>query len=108
MHITGVAFRGTFGAGQSTDPTTWSVPATVPFTIDYDVESPIGTATLTQTEDGSITVDVVIDEANRVDAEARPYLGVCLYGAQPTNTVMCAGLLAKTNDPHLQPWVEAP
>jgi hypothetical protein len=106
MHIQGTAFRAAFGATYGINPTAWSVPATVPFTVNYDTSAPIGTATLTQAEDGSITVDVVLAETNRPLTAARPYLGVCLYGGSPTNTVMCVGLIPHTNDSQLPPWSE--
>lgn len=106
MHIQGTAFRGEFGTAQGMAPDSWTVPPTVPLTVNYDMTTPLGTASLIQAEDGTITVDVTFDESYRTTATAHPYLGVCLVGGAPTNTVSTVALLAATNDPQLPAWVE--
>lgn len=106
MHITGTAYRGAYGASQGLDPTTWIVPTTpVDMTVSLDDGSPIGTATLTQDTDGTITADAEIDDIYRRWTTTRPYLAVQLNGGTP-DTVLYAGIVRTSNDPDLPPWTE--
>jgi hypothetical protein len=106
VHITGTAYRGEFGVSQGIDPIIWIVPTTpVDLTVSLDDGSPIGTATLTQAADGTITVDAQVDEVYRRWTHTRAYLAVELDGGDP-DTVLFAGIVIDTEDPDLPPWTE--
>lgn len=106
MNITGTAYRGAYGVEQGVDPTTWIVPTDpVDMTVSLDDGSPIGTASLTQEQDGTITLSADIDEAYRHWVTRRPYLAVYLDGGDP-NTVLYAGVVSASVDPDLPGWTE--
>lgn len=106
MHIQGTAYRGAWGVSQSLDPTTFIVPTDpVDMTVSLDDGTPIGTATLTQDTDGTITADCEIDDVYRRWTRTRPFLSVALDDGNP-QTVLYAGIVAASDDPDLPEWTE--
>jgi len=106
VHITGTGYRAAYAISQGADPTTWVVPTSpVDMTVSLDDGTPIGTATLTQETDGTITVDSEIDEVYRRWTRTRPYLAVEMDEGTP-NTALFAGIVDASDDPDLPPWTE--
>lgn len=103
MEITGTAYEAAYAVSQGLDPTTWVVPATVPVYVESDTGTQIGTATLTQATDGTVTADCVIDEQYARWTRIRPYLGAGLDGGSP-ETITSVGVYETSPDPNLQPY----
>lgn len=100
MEIQGTAYWAAYAISQGYDPTTWTVPATVPVYVENDSNTQIGTATLTQQPDGTITLDAVIQSQYVRWARVRPYAVAALDGGSP-ETVTAVGIWETAPDPAL-------
>jgi hypothetical protein len=106
VQITGIAYEAAYGSTVGVDTTTWILPTDpVPMTVELDLSSPIGTATLTLDGDNNLVAVCTITERFRHWANTRPYLAVGLDAGTPP-TVTCIGLSPATDDPGQPGWTE--
>lgn len=102
MQLTGIAYRGPFGATQGVDPATWLVPATVDVYIGVQ---PVGSAALTQDVDGTVNVVATIDDIYKRWTQTRRYLNVTLGGVD-ADTVDAISIDTSSPDPDQPQWAD--